>query len=117
MEYLIYVIALLIAMRVGWKLHEMWFLYIIREEPEKLEAAIALAKQALAEQDDGQEVLALKVTELEIERVGSMMYAYDKLTGQFLAQGNTIKEVLDAYQKRFPNRKLSSLVPKDVQNS
>lgn len=117
MEYIIFAIVVLIAVRVGWKLNEMWWLYMFTEHPERVQEALKLAERIKAEDADEEVTAKLKVTELEIERVGNMIYAYDKQTHQFLAQGTSIKEMLDAYHKRYPTRKVLDLKPQDAQNS
>lgn len=52
-------------------------------------------------------------TELSIERVGNTLYAYVKDTGQFIAQGPSLEELLNSAQDRFPDRKFFGKIDKD----
>lgn len=42
-------------------------------------------------------------TEINIEQQGDTFYAYAVDTGNFLAQGKTLKEITDNLSERFPN--------------
>jgi hypothetical protein len=42
---------------------------------------------------------------MNVERVGDVLYAYDKDTGQFLAQATNLNNLLEAVHTRFPDKK------------
>lgn len=125
MEYLIYIIIAVVAGRIGWSIHWAWVLYIIQEHPERMERACKLSRAATklseaqitnvrdrlasAESADQQDVvinhISNDVVEIQIEQVGNQTYAYDKETGQFLAQGPTLDDAIKIATKRFPNKK------------
>jgi hypothetical protein len=50
---------------------------------------------------------------MEIERVGDHIYAYDKHSGQFLAQANNLASLTEAIDKRFPGKKFFGTISKD----
>jgi hypothetical protein len=125
MEYLIYIIIAVVAGRIGWSLHWAWVLYIIQEHPERMERACKISRAATKlstdqidvvrsrlaaaetteQQDTVIENISDDVIELTIEQVGSQTYAYNKHTGQFLAQGPTLDDAMKIAAGRFPNKK------------
>jgi len=50
---------------------------------------------------------------MELERVGDVLYAYDKQSGQFLAQAPTLDSLTEAVHKRFPGKKFFGTFSKD----
>ena len=48
-----------------------------------------------------------------LERVGSELYAYDKLTGEFLAQARDLSTLMAVVGERFPNKKFFGTLRKD----
>jgi hypothetical protein len=43
--------------------------------------------------------------EVEIERVNGFVYAYNKMTGEFLAQAQSLHQVMTLAAKRYPGKK------------
>jgi hypothetical protein len=43
--------------------------------------------------------------EVEIERVNGFVYAYNKMTGEFLAQAQSLHQVMTIAAKRYPGKK------------
>jgi hypothetical protein len=50
---------------------------------------------------------------MEVERVGDVLYAYDKHSGQFLAQAPTLNNLLEVVHNRFPNKKFFGTISND----
>jgi len=50
---------------------------------------------------------------MELERVGDMLYAYDKHSGQFLAQASNLASLSEIIDKRFPGKKFFGTISKD----
>lgn len=112
----------------GWKLNEKFFVHIIKTDPEAIEEACRIAKRNRAEDllgetevemetEDGK-LVKTKGVELAIEAVGDVLYAYSKATNQFIAQGNTIEELLKIAHKRFPGQTFFGDLPdEEHQNS
>ena len=50
---------------------------------------------------------------MEVERVGNVLYAYDKHTGQFLAQAPNLNNLIEAVHSRFPDKKFFGTISKD----
>jgi len=43
--------------------------------------------------------------EVEVERVNGFVYAYNKITGEFLAQAQSLHQVMTLAAKRYPGKK------------
>jgi hypothetical protein len=52
-------------------------------------------------------------TEMSIERVGDMLYAYSKETNQFLGQAPDLNTLLENIQKRFPGKEFFGTISKE----
>lgn len=102
-------IALLVGFYAGWKAHEHFMTVVIKYTPEIMEAACKAAREEMAtgqvtiETDDGKTITA-DGTELAIEKVKGVLYAYTKSENKFIAQGETIEELLKSAHERFPGK-------------
>jgi len=72
------------------------------EEAAAMDATLDKIKQAVP---DG--------TELFIEQVNGVFYAYNKESNRFVAQGSTLVELLETAHKRFPDSKFFGTVEED----
>ena len=108
------VIALLAGIYIGWKCQEHFMITVIKVSPELMEAACKAARAELddvtIETDDG-EVISTTGTELAIERVRGVMYAYTKVDNKFIAQGETIEALLKSAHERFPGKTFFGNLP------
>lgn len=114
MELLIIVIvAVLFGIYVGWKSHEHFMITVIKVSPEIMEAACKAAREELELVGDVQEItiktesgitIATTGTELDIEKVKGVLYAYSKADNKFIAQGETIEELLKTAHARYPGK-------------
>jgi hypothetical protein len=129
-NWIIFLAIVLVAVRVGWKLHEAWMLWVIAEHPERMKMVLAVSDQAREMSDDerGEFVERIKAAretgeleqlanfkaqghrEMDLERVGNELYAYARDTGQFLAQGATVEAITDVLRQRFPNDKFFGVI-------
>ena len=115
------ILALLIGFYAGWKIHEAFIIHIIRVDPDTIEKALAIARKEETEQvvtletDDGESVTA-KAVELDIEVVKGVMYAYSKASNQFIAQGESIEELLKTAHNRFPGKNFFGTLPEEETN-
>jgi hypothetical protein len=120
MELLIIgIIALLIGVYVGWKCHEHFMITVIKVSPEIMEAACKAAREELQYSD--QEEITIKTTsgttvttigtELDIEKVKGVLYAYSKADNKFIAQGETIDDLLRTAHARYPGKTFFGNLP------
>lgn len=110
-DAIILIIALVVGFIAGWKVHEAIIVQAIKTQPEGIEEAIRIAKANRDRGDDEVEITAkdgntvrTKGVELAIEHVNGQLYAYTKATNQFIAQGETIEDLLKTAHARFPGK-------------
>ena len=124
--WITYLVLVFVAFRAGWTMHEVYFISILHRHPERFEMAIKVAKAVQSDNAEEQrELLAdLKETHkelhteiinelieddgaipLDLEEVNGQVFAYNKLTGEFLAQGPNKYLAALAAASRFPNKK------------
>ncbi len=116
---LLLVIVFFLGCYLGWKVQEMFFIHVIKSNPEIIEEALRVAKRDKLEQesieletDDGK-IIKTKGVELAIEVVGGVLYAYSKATNQFIAQGDTIEDLLKVAHTRFPGQTFFGDLPNE----
>jgi len=97
MDILIYFGIALIAVRFGWWLHEAWMMHLLVRHPEIFKTAIDVVERVQA--------ITADAIEVEAETVGPVVYAYNKQTGQFLAQGKDLVQAITEAAKRYPGKR------------
>jgi hypothetical protein len=97
MDILIYFGIALIAVRFGWWLHEVWMMHLLVRHPEIFKTAIDVVERV--------QVITADAIEVEAETVGPVVYAYNKQTGQFLAQGKDLVQAIAEAAKRYPGKR------------
>jgi hypothetical protein len=112
MDFIIYAVICLLAFIFGWHARGIIFLANLSVNPDKIIKMLEEIKRINAEEAAGI-VRDESGTELFIERVGNMLYAYSKDTNQFVAQGTDLKSVLETAHKRFPTQKFFGTISKD----
>jgi hypothetical protein len=122
-EWILYIIIAVMAFKAGYWVHEKYFLWIMFHHPERLESALKmmdkvrdLDEHELANTDkSADEILAdlSNAQELVIERQADLLYAYDKVTRAFIAQGASLEQVFEQASKRFPHKKFFGEIAQD----
>ena len=98
---------LLIAGAVGyyigsWVKEKFMLLSMIRNAKETIKY-LEHAQRVMAEVEaDGVPEDAIEV---KIEQAGNMIYAYEKVSGEFLAQAQSLHQVMMEAAKRYPGKK------------
>ena len=107
-QWIIYMALAYVAFKLGWKAHEAYIMYIIHEHPERMEMATKVSRAIKDMPDDQALSLARRVrtyqtdiAKLTIESANGILYAYN--LGEFVAQGNSMDEILQKAKERFPN--------------
>lgn len=111
--FILDVIVLILAFWAGWHLRAIVFLANLSVNPDKVIKMLEEIKRLNAEEEEGVVAQDASGTELFIERVDNMLYAYVKETNQFVAQGPDLKSLLDSAHKRFPSKKFFGTISKD----
>jgi hypothetical protein len=104
LEYVSYIVVAVIAYWIGWHIRAILFIHNISKNPDGMIAILNELKKAMAD-DEQQADIPEGVIEMKIETVGDMVYAYDKVTGQFLAQAQDIYQAAVVAASRFPGKK------------
>jgi hypothetical protein len=104
MEHIfLYLIIVVAAFHVGKHWAMMRFAQSLSENPDKMIKLLEHIKEINKhiEHDDMPE----DAIPMEIEQVGEVYYAYNKLTGEFLAQANSLYQISILATARFPDKK------------
>lgn len=122
-EYSLWIIlaALVVGGFVGWRLHEMLIINLITQHPEIMEEACAIARKGMASDQEIEtpagDFIRKIGTELEIEHVNGVLYAYIKDDGQFVGQADTIDNLMSIAHERFPGNTFFGILPEEDQKS
>ena len=92
-ETLLLVIA---GIYLGWKWREISAIRMMEKERKKRETSRI---EELADK------IQQTFVETTVEKIGNVFYLHDKETGEFLAQGDTPKELSNALRARFPKKR------------
>jgi hypothetical protein len=102
MDILYYIIALVVAFWAGIHYAQIRFLANIAKHPEKF---IVMLEQIKAINDNEDLGLPEDAVEVRIELDNNVVYAYEKVSGQFLAQAQSLHLAMIEATKRFPDKK------------
>ena len=114
MDWIVYFIVGLVAFWAGWHARAISILTNMARNPEHMINILNQIKK-INEEELAEAVPADSQagTELKIERVGNQLFAYDKDSGEFIAQGPDLATLLDAANERYPNDKFFGTIAKD----
>ena len=107
-QWILYMAVAYASFKTGWKIHEVYIMYIITEHPERIEKVASIIKTTRNMTDDQtleflQQAGAVKQGFLlRVEQVGQMFYAYHD--EQFVSQGASLNEVVTLAKQRYPDR-------------
>ena len=121
MEYLDYLFVGAVCYWIGYSVRGFVVLTNLSRNPEKtIEMLEQLKKINAAETQEQLDATLDKIrnaapdaTELFIEQVNGVFYAYIKETNRFVAQGSSLAELLDSAHKRFPDSKFFGTVEEE----
>jgi len=102
MEYFIYIVIAVIAYWIGWHARGIIFLANISERPDHMIKMLEKIKEINDSEDLG---LPDDAIEVQTEHVNDLVYAYNKVTGEFLAQAQNLHQVMTLTAQRFPGKK------------
>jgi hypothetical protein len=102
MDILFTIIALAVAFWAGMHYAQIRFLTNIAKHPEKFIKMLSQIKDI----NDNEELgLPEDAVEVRIEKDKDVVYAYEKVSGQFLAQAQSIHLAMVEATKRYPGKK------------
>jgi len=91
-----------VAFWLGKHYAQLKFLHKISEDPDKMIKLLQQVKQINEEETD---TVIPGAIEVKTELVNNSVYAYNKTTGEFLAQAADLHQVMMEAAKRFPGKK------------
>jgi hypothetical protein len=80
------------------------FIQRIIEKPEEIREIMSRVQKISKEESEDAKTITNVRSDVKIEEHQGVVYLYDN-NDEFLAQGTSVTDALDAAEKRFPNRK------------
>lgn len=87
---------------IGKNVATMRIMNNLVRDPDGMIAMIGKLKEIISSEVEG---MPEDAHEVKTEQQGSQIYAYDKLTGEFLAQAEDLHEVMIQAAKRYPGKR------------
>jgi hypothetical protein len=100
-DLLIYLVVAGIAFVIGWHMRAITMLHNMLANADR---TIELLQKFKSVSNEEYAELPDDAIPLEIEQVNGQVFAYNKITGEFLAQGPTIVQAALSAAKRFPGK-------------
>lgn len=101
MDFIVYLAVAIVAFWIGYHVRGIIIIANLAANPDKIIKMLEQIKEINKAEETG---LPLDAVEVEAEVVNNVVYAYDKQTGQFLAQSNDLVDALTIAAKRFPGK-------------
>lgn len=102
MEYIYYIMVAVVAYWIGGHVRAYQIMQNLIKRPDDMIKLINNLKEI---NDSEAEGLPEDAIEVETQQVNNSVYAYDKMTGEFLAQATNLHQVMLEAAKRFPGKK------------
>jgi hypothetical protein len=102
MEYFIYLVVAVVAYWIGWHARGIIFLANISERPDHMIKMLEKIKEINESEELG---LPDDAIEVQTEQVNDLVFAYNKVTGEFLAQAQNLHQVMTLAAARYPGKK------------
>lgn len=115
-------LALFVGFYIGWKLHRMFVVHIIKTDKRFFDKHYINEQDDLEKDDievttDDGKTIKTKGVELKIELHQGLLYAFTKAEDRFIAQGETIEELLKIAHARFPGQTFFGDLPEKEHQS
>ena len=102
LEFLPFVAIAVVFYNIGSHVRAFQIMQRLASEPEKFIHLINKIKEI----NDAEEVgMPEDAIEVQTEHVNDLIYAYNKATGEFLAQAQNLHQVMVEAAKRYPGKK------------
>jgi len=102
MDFLPYVAVAVIFYTIGKHVAAVRIMNNLVRDPDGMITMIGKLKEIIDSEDDG---MPEDAHEVQTEQVNGLIFAYDKHTGEFLAQAETLHSVMTLAAKRFPGKR------------
>jgi hypothetical protein len=105
-DFILYIVALAVAFWAGIHYAQVRFIFRIGQEPDKFIKMLEQIREINKEEAVAVELgLPEDAIEVSVEQVNDMVYAYEKASGQFLAQAKSLHLAMVEATNRFPGKK------------
>ena len=111
LSYLPYAVVAIVFYNVGSHVRAVQMMLNLSKDPDRFIDMVKKIKEINSEVETND--MPEDASPMEVERVGDVLYAYDKHSGQFLAQAPNLNNLLEAVHTRFPSKKFFGTISKD----
>lgn len=102
MEYIYYIMVAIVAYWIGGHVRAYQIMQSLIKNPDGMIKLITDLKEIQESEEQGMPEDAIEV---KTELVNNSVYAYNKITGEFLAQAQNLHQVMLEAANRFPDKK------------
>ena len=102
MDFLPYVAVAVVFYTIGKNVATMRIMNNLVRDPDGMIAMIGKLKEIISSEVDG---MPEDAHEVQTEQVNGLIFAYDKHTGEFLAQAENLHSVMVLAARRFPGKR------------
>ena len=102
LDCLPYVVIAIVFYNVGLVIARMRMIENLVKNPDGMIQMISKLKDIVESEADGMPEDAIEV---KTEQVNDLVYAYNKMTGEFLAQAQNLHQVMTLAAARYPGKK------------
>ena len=102
LDCLPYVVVAIVFYNVGLVIARMRMIENLVKNPDGMIQMISKLKDIVESEADGMPEDAIEV---KTEQVNDLVYAYNKMTGEFLAQAQNLHQVMTLAAARYPGKK------------
>jgi len=102
LDCLPYVVVAIVFYNVGLVVARMRMIENLVKNPDGMIQMIGKLKEIVESEEDGMPEDAIEV---KTEQVNDLVYAYNKMTGEFLAQAQNLHQVMNLAAARYPGKK------------
>jgi hypothetical protein len=103
LEYLPYVVIAIVFYNIGSHVRAVQIMLNLSKDPDRFIDMVNKIKEINTEVENHD--MPEEAIPLEIEKVNGIVYAYNKITGEFIAQAQNLPQVALLATARFPGKK------------
>jgi hypothetical protein len=101
-DILIYAVVVGFAFWLGWHVRAIVIMANLASNPDKVIKMLEKIKEINEQEELG---LPDDAIEVQTENVNDLVYAYNKVTGEFLGQAQNLHQVMVLAASRYPGKK------------
>jgi hypothetical protein len=101
-DILIYAVVVGFAFWLGWHVRAIVIMANLATDPDKVIKMLEKIKEINEQEEIG---LPDDAIEVKTEQVNDLVFAYNKTTGEFLAQAQNLHQVMILAASRYPGKK------------